>query len=106
MTSFNTNIAFAGLCTVTTIVPNAGPYFCEVKMSLPTITNGGGQSSALVTVNQNGSPIYTGLAGAEGARVDMLCAAADTIAVVISSSAAPDQPINVIKGVIALAQGV
>lgn len=106
MASFNQNIAFSGLSTVSMIAPSAGPYCLDGKISLPTITNGGGASACVATVNQNGSPIYTGIAGAEGFKVDMLCAANDTIALVLSSAAAADAPANVIKGVLAFAQGV
>lgn len=106
MSSFNQNASFSGLGTFSITVQIAGPYFLEGKISLPTLTNGGGASSCLVTINQNGSPIYTGLAGAEGFKKDTLCAAGDVLAIVLSSSAPADQPLNAIKTVIAIGQGV
>lgn len=100
------NVAFAGLGTLTRIAPAAGLYYISGRMSLPTVTNGGGQSSCVATVNLNGSPKYTGVAGAEGFSMNMVVAAADTITVVLSSAAAPDQGINNIKSVISFDQGV
>ena len=100
------NVVFNGLGTFSANVPVAGDYFLDGKISIPTIVNGGGPSSLVVTVNQNGGPIYTGLAGAEGFFVNMSCAANDLIAVVFSSAAAPDQALNVIKSTFVLGQGV
>lgn len=99
------NLAFAGLGTFTTVIPVAGPYFLKGKISLPTISQGAGPSSCLVTINQNGSPIYTGIAGAEGFYKDFLAAANDTMTVVLTSAAAADQPVNAIKTAISLGSG-
>lgn len=107
MASFNQNMAISGLGTFALIpAPAAGPYVIEGKLSLPTITNGGGASACVVVVNQNGSPIYTGGAGAEGFKCEMLCAVGDAITVVTSSAGAPDAVLNAIKGVVAFSQGV
>lgn len=105
MANYNQNLVFNGLGTLSITVPVAGSYFCEGKISLPTLTNGGGVSACLVTINQNGSPIYTGQAGAEGFKTDIVCAALDVIAIVLSSSAAADQPLNVIKSTISIGIG-
>lgn len=102
----NQNLSFAGLGTFTTILPIAGPYFFEGKLSLPTLTTAGVQSACVVTVNQNGSAKYTGTAGAEGFKVDLLCAANDTVTIVLSSAAAIDQLPNMVKATIAIGQGV
>lgn len=106
MAQFNQNAAITGLSTYSVIVPSAGPYFMEGKLSLPTLVGGAGASACVATVNLNGSPIYTGLAGAEGFRAETVCAAGDTLSVVLSSAAAPDQILNAIKGVVAVGQGV
>ncbi len=103
---YNQNLTFNGLGTLSITVPFAGAFFFEGKISLPTLTNGGGVSACLVTINQNGSPVYTGIAGAEGFRADIACAANDVIAMVFSSAAAADQGLNVIKSVIAIGSGV
>lgn len=106
MATFNQNAVFSGLGTFSVIVPIAGPYFIEGKSTIPTLVNGGGQSQLVATINQNGSPIYTGVAGAQGFRTDVTCAANDTIAIVLTSAAAPDLGLNVIKTTIDIGQGV
>ncbi len=105
MANYAQNLVFNGLGTLSTVVPAAGPYFVEGKLSLPTIVGGSGPSSVVVTVNQNGSPIYTGIAGAEGFYLDVTCAALDTIAIVLTSSAAADAPLNVIKMTVSIGSG-
>lgn len=105
MANFNQEFVFNGLGTLSTNAPLAGNYFLEGHTSLPTLSNGGGVSACLVTINQNGSPVYTGVAGAEGFRTTLSCAAADLIAVVFSSSAAADQGKNVIKSNISFGLG-
>lgn len=102
---FNQNLTFNGLGTLSVTIPDAGAYFVEGHISIPTLTNGGGVSALVVTVNQNGSPIYTGVAGAEGFRVTANCAASDVIAMIFSSSAAADLGLNVIKSVISIGVG-
>lgn len=104
-TQYNQNLTFNGLGTLSITVPQAGAYFVDGKISLPSLTNGGGVSACLVTINQNGSPVYTGIAGAEGFYTDISCAAADVIAIVFSSAATPDQGLNVIKSTIAIGLG-
>lgn len=105
MANFYQNFVFCGLGTLTFSAPSTGGYFLEGKTSLPTISNGGGVSSLLTVVNVNGSPVYTGIVGAEGFRTDLSLTANDTITVVFSSAAAPDQGLNVIKSTIAFGQG-
>lgn len=106
MANFNQNVSFAGLGTFSTTLQDAGPYFVEGKMSIPTLTNGGGISALVVTVNQNGSPIYTGTAGAEGFYKSFNAAALDVIAVVFSSANAVDAGLNVVKATISIGSGV
>lgn len=107
MSSFNQNMAFSGLGTFSLIpAPAAGPYVVEGHLSLPTIVNGGGASSAVVVINQNSSAKYTGVAGAEGFKCELLCAVGDQVDVVVSSAAAGDAALNVIKGNASFSQGV
>ena len=103
---FNQNLTFAGLGTLSITVPLAGAYFAEGHISLPTLAKGDIAPSALVVVvNQNGSPVYTGQAGAEGFYVNLSCAINDVIAMVFSSGAAVDQGLNVIKSVVSIGLG-
>lgn len=100
MAQYNQNLVFNGLGTLSLNVPLAGQYVFDGKISLPTLSSGAGQSSLVVTINQNGSPVYTGVAGAQGFRALIVCAANDLMAIVFSSSAAADLPLNVIKSTI------
>jgi hypothetical protein len=104
--AFYQNLMWQGIGTLSVTVPNAGPYFVEGKISLPTITGGGGPSSLVVTVNQNGSPVYVGAAGASGFRTEISCAVNDVIAMVFSSAAAVDNALNAIKANIEIGQGM
>jgi len=106
MSTFNLNQSFAGLGTLNFVAPFASVFSFDGKISLPTIVNGGGASSCLMTVNKNSSPVYTGIAGAEGFKVDINCASGDSIDMVLSSGAAVDQGINAIKMVVAISTGV
>lgn len=105
MDNFNQNVVFAGLGTESFTIPITGVYFIEGHLSLPTLVGGGGASSVLVTINQNGSPVYVGNAGAEGFYKDLSCVLGDVIAVVLSSAAAADAPLNVIKANISIGLG-
>lgn len=102
---FNQNIETTGLSTTSVTVPYAGAYFVKGKITLPTIVGGSGVSSLVVTVNQNGSPVYTGPVGAEGFFTNLSCAAYDVIAVVLSSAGAVDAVANNVKAVISIGQG-
>jgi hypothetical protein len=100
----NQNASFGGLGTFICVPPSsAGSFFVKGKITLPTITDdangmqGTGASSVVVTVNQNGSPVYVGLPGAEGFYAAFGVAANDTITVVLSSSNANDQGLNTVK---------
>lgn len=102
---FNQNIESTGLNTISVTVPYAGAYFVKGKFMIPTLVDGGGASSLVITVNQNGSPVYTGNAGAEGFYTNISCAANDVIAMVLSSSAAIDAVNNAVKVRYSIGQG-
>jgi len=92
-----------GLGTQQQSVGAAGTYDCIISLNLPTISKGDPASSQVVTViKQNGSTIYTGLAGAEGTMITVVCAAGDIIAVQLSSAAAVDQGLNAVRGIVAI----
>lgn len=103
MSDFAGKMVISGLGTFTTSVPVAGIYGVDVKLSLPTLSDGAFDNSAVVTViKQNSSTIYTGVAGGEGAKVVLNCAASDTISVLTSSASAVDNVLNAVKGVVAI----
>jgi len=81
--------------------PSAGIYFVNGQLMLPSLTAGSGASQVVTLVKQNGSTIYTGIAGATGFQINQItCAAGDAITAVLSSSAAPDQVENAVRGVV------
>lgn len=98
MATYSQNFTSVGLTTLTFSVPVAGLYTCKGQLSLPTLTAGGGASSVVVTVHQNGTLLYTGAAGASGfSQAGIECAVNDTITVTMASSAAPDEVINAVR---------
>lgn len=93
-----------GLQTTTLFTaPSAGVYFVQGSLTLPWSTPEGSSTATAVvaTVKQNGSGIYTGIAGASGFAVNQIvCASGDVIAVTLSSGASPDLITNAVKGVV------
>lgn len=99
--------SFTGKATYTYVAPTAGPYRIQWQMDLPQISKGATANSEVVmTVNVGGSPIFTGTAGAQGGEVTTVCAAADIITLVTTSSATVDAPLNVIKSNVCISHGV
>lgn len=95
---------FEGLGTFNMVVPNAGDYIVDAKIMAP-VPVGGGVSSVLPVVKLNNTTKFTGIAGAQGAWVQIVGASAgDTIKLVLSSSNAADQGLNVIKSTVAISQ--
>lgn len=104
---FYQNGTQAGLGTYSVTVLEAGTFVVSGSMSLPRIYDGStAASSCVVLVKQNGSTVYTGTAGADGFKAELLCAANDVISVVFQSAAAIDQPVNAIKCQISITSGV
>jgi len=103
----NQNLVFQGLGTLSHVVSEAGSYYVDGHISLPTLSNGGGVSACLVNINKNGgAPFYTGQAGAEGFYAkNVSLAVGDTLNFVFSSAAAADQGFNVIKAQVDLGTG-
>jgi len=96
-------MVMSGLGSFSDSVQTAGTYQVQGSLTLPGISKGDVANSQVVTVvQQNGSTRYTGLAGAEGFNITLVCAAGDVIGIILSSSAAVDQGINVVKATIAI----
>lgn len=104
--NFYLNAPFSGLGTaVSTQATVAGIYEVEGKLDLPSIPAGSLTASAVVVVvNKNGSPVYTGSAGARGFAVRVPCAALDAITVVLSSAALVDLEKNAVKSNTSISQ--
>lgn len=106
MANYSQNYVFSGLGSLSFNVPTTSAYFFDGKISLPTIVGGAGVSAVVVTINQNGAPVYVGTAGAEGFRADFACTANDLIAIVLSSANANDNALNAVKMTVAIGEGV
>ncbi len=110
--------AVAGLSTQTFNVVTAGNYTVAVNYFIPYVAAGSSADSSEMTgselqllIKLNGSTKLTLSAPAPtqptlSGSVVMLCAAADVITVVPSSSATVDNALNAIKGIINIYQGV
>lgn len=102
---FSQNTEFSGLGTVTFVPAADGNYKMEGKISLPSPSQGGGESSVIVTINKNGSPVLVGPAAAKGFKSVQALLTSDTITIVLSSGAAADQPKNAVKSSISISAG-
>lgn len=81
--------------------PASGIYFIEGRLSLPQSSmTGGAPSQVIAQVSKNGTTIlYTGVAGANGFGLPSVTLVSnDSISVSVTSNAAVDQGLNVIKG--------
>ncbi len=81
--------------------PADGVYFVQGYLTLPQgVATGSSAASQVQAVLKNGgSTVLTGIAGASGfADTQITCSAGDAITVQLSSSAAPDQVINAVRG--------
>lgn len=100
----------AGSSNETVSIPTTGVYVVGWKADVPTVVNGGGQSSLVVRVRNDtqASNIFLGTAGAcNGGQVAFSATAADVISLNLASTAANDlASLNVIKCVFSISGGV
>lgn len=90
-------------------IPAAGLYMIDYKISMPRLSQGGAASGVIVTITNATGPVtvFSGLAGADGGRIDFLAALNDVITFNLSSVTAADfSSINLIKAQIAISSGV
>jgi len=89
--------------------PVAGIYMLDWKISLPSLSQGGGQSGVIVTITNGTGPVtlFSGVAGASGGHLDLLAAAGDVIKFELSSVTAGDLvTLNTVKATLAISSGV
>lgn len=124
MSNFNQSSSFQGLNTYTFTVPTTDTYSFQGTVTPPkyptTATQGTGggagtgtgggpdiPSQVLITINKNGTPVYTGTAGQQGFQLNGLaCTAADVITIVPASSLTQDKQPNAVRITIAITEGV
>ena len=100
------SLTINGLGDLSFTIPINGEWFFDGKLTLPSLIAGTGQSMAVMTINQNGSPVYVGPAGATGFRASFPCSGDDLIDFVLTSSSPDDALPSAVKGTIAIGQGV
>lgn len=121
--AFSSTSTYTGLQTITIVIPASDNYGIQGTLTLPEIQpsatqgpgggagtgTGGGPlvaSQVVVTINQNGSPIFTSLAGARGFNLKAVpLVAADVLTVVLSSSLAQDKELNTVRITLGITQG-
>ena len=128
--SVATTQTVTGLTTTTINIPTTDFYTVagtlEIPKTGPVATQGAGggagtgaggnvggtgemvPSKVVVTVNHNGSPIYTGSAGLKGFSTGAQCTAGDTMTVVLTSSensTQADKQLNAVKCTITVIEG-
>lgn len=97
------SITVTGLATTTLPLTTAGMHRVDVKLQLPTPSEGAsGPSAVITTITQNATLLYTSNPGDEGASVPIMVAVNDTLSVAFASSAAVDQGANAFKSTITI----
>ena len=103
---FSTSEVISGLRTTAVPYTVAGPLELIGKLTLPRASQGSaGASTVVVTVNQNGTPVYAGLPGADGFKTGVNVTLGDVITIVTSSSSPIDQQLNAVKTIVAIWEG-
>lgn len=123
MANFVQNSSFTGLQAYTLNIPETNQYSIIGTIASHSADGsatqgpGGGAgtgsgasprvpSQVIVTIRQNGSTIFTSLAGQQGFALPALnCAAGDVITFTLSSSLAADQQINAIRMTLSVSEG-
>lgn len=106
MAAFCTNEPISGLRTTTMPSMSPGPHQFVGKLTLPRASQGSASASqVVVTVNQNGSPVYIGIPGADGFETGVNIALNDVITVVTSSINPADQQLNAVKLMVSIWEG-
>jgi hypothetical protein len=123
MANPNSTLSSQGLNTITFTAPTTDVYSFQGTIAPPkystsatsgpgggagTGTGGGADvpSQILITINKNGTPVYTGTAGAQGFQLDGIAlAAADVITIVPTSSLSQDNQPNAIRITLAITEG-
>ena len=106
MAAFSTNEPISGLRTTIMPAMTPGPHQFVGKLTLPRASNGSASASqVVVTINQNGSPVYIGQPGADGFEAGVNIATNDVITIVTSSTNPADQQLNAVKLTVAIWEG-
>ena len=99
---YSQGFTIAGLQTLTINIPVAGVFLLQGTISLPTPTDGGGQSAVVSTIKQNGTTVQTSIPGAQGFAVTLECSEGDVLTVALTSANAVDAVPNAVKAVVSV----
>jgi hypothetical protein len=110
MSNYSQNFAISGLETLTIVMPVAGNFQLSGKIKLPRLSQTDPTdpnflsypSAVVTTIKQNGSTIFTGIAGADGFAIPILAGSQDTFTVALSSSAAEDEVLEAVGAVVSV----
>jgi hypothetical protein len=110
VSNYSQNFAISGLETLTIVMPVAGYFTLSGKIKLPRLSQTdptdpnylGYPSAVVATIKQNGTTIFTTIAGSDGFSIPILAALNDSFTVALSSSAAEDEVLNAVSAVISL----
>lgn len=110
MSNMSQREVFSGLGTYSYTIPEAALWQIKVSSSISLLSQDVSSnplspspvSSLVITVTQNGTTMYTGQTGAQGAQLQLTCALGDVIHIVFSSSATADTSLNAVKSTISL----
>src|ERR1700685_199064 len=105
ITGIGQSKVICALDTYTHTALASAPYFVGIALSeVPP-------SGVSIQIQHNGSPVITSAApsstqGIVSLQANIVCAASDTLSVVVSSSSLIDSGLNVLKGILTIHQGV
>jgi hypothetical protein len=104
MANYSSQAVLCSLGTTAIGGNGAGIYQIKGKISLPKQSEGSSASSQLiVTINvSGGSPIYTGMPGADAFQTGATLSSTDVFNVVLTSSNPIDQALNAFKATVEL----
>jgi hypothetical protein len=102
--------SISGLETLTAVMPFSGLVKLEGKLKLPRLSQTdptdpnylANPSAVVTTIKQNGTTIFTSLAGADGFSIPVLVAIKDSITVQLSSSSAQDEVLDAVSAVVSI----
>ena len=107
---YSSKHAISGLQTLTIVMPLAGQFKMEGKFKLPRLSQTDQTdpnvlvypSAVVATIKNNGSTIFTTLAGQDGFSIPVQVALQDSVTVQLTSSNAADNVINAVSAVISI----
>lgn len=110
MANYSQLFAISGLETLTVVMPLAGTYTLSGKIKLPRLSQSDPTdpnflsypSAVVTTIKQNGTTIFTSLAGADGFSIPILAALKDSFTVALTSTSPQDEVLDAVSAVVSI----